>query len=132
MQDCLLRAARFVALPVVLSACAANVPVKAVELAPLAAPVAELQVASATPVLLPTGYTRTVPERSRWRAAGTLPEGIVYEPLDTVFAIEGRHVHEAWLVVRDGAIRGFYLPAENNYSPLPQPVSLPQITGARR
>ena len=132
MQDCILRAVRIVALPALLCACAANVPVRPAQLGPLPAPVSELRVASATPVLLPTGYTRTIPERSRWRAAGTLPEGVVYEPLDTVFAIEGRHVHEAWLVVRDGAIRGFYLPAESHYSALPQPVSLPLTTGGQR
>jgi hypothetical protein len=89
-------------------------------------------VASDLPIRLSTGYTRTVPERSRWRAVGTLPQGVVYQPVGTVFAIEGRQVHEAYLVLQGGAIQGFYLPAENHYSALQQPVFLPIATGAQR
>jgi hypothetical protein len=59
-------------------------------------------------------------------AVGILPEGTVYRPIGTVFSIEGRNVHEAYLVVHAGAVRGFYLPAESRYSPLPNPVTFNQ------
>lgn len=115
-----------------LAACAAQVPVTATALAPLATPAPELLVEADVPVRLSTGYTRTIPRQSRWRAAGTVPQGIVYQPLNTVFAIEGRQVHEAWLVIRDGMLQGFYLPAENNFSPVAPALSLPLAKGAQR
>lgn len=108
-----------------LAACAVAVPVVPAELQPLAAPVSDLVVASDLAIRLPTGYTRTIPQQSRWKAMGALPQGIVYQPLNTVFAVEGRQVHEAYLVLQAGSVQGFYLPAEGRYSPLPQPVSLP-------
>lgn len=115
-----------------LAACASSVPVAPVALAPLAQAAPELVLAQDLPVKLPTAYVRTIPGQSRWRAVGSVPAGVVYQPLDTVFAIEGRHVHEAWLVVRGEALQGFYLPAEGNYSALDRPLSLPLERGARR
>lgn len=114
-------------LVVLLAACAAPVPVQpAGGLAPPPASTPDLHFPTAWPIHLSTGYVREVPARSQWRAAGSLPQGAVYRPLNTVFAIEGRQVHEAWLVVQAGALQGFYLPAEGNFSPLTPPVSLPQ------
>lgn len=109
-----------------LAACAAPVPVRPADsLASPPAATPDLHFPTAWPVRLSTGYIRDVPARSQWRAAGSLPQGVVYRPLNTVFAIEGRHVHEAWLVVQAGALQGFYLPAEGNFSPLTPPASLP-------
>jgi hypothetical protein len=74
--------------------------------------------AQATRITLDTGYTRTLKAGSRWRAAGTVDQGDVYRPVGDVFTLEGAHIHEAWLVVRNGVLVGFYLPAEHGYSPL--------------
>jgi hypothetical protein len=115
-----------------LAACAMAVPVVPADMRPLSAPVSDVVVGSDLPVRLPTGYTRTIPQQSRWKAMGTLPQGIVYQPLNTVFAIEGRQVHEAYLVVLQGRLQGFYLPAESHYSPLPEPISLPPEKGTQR
>lgn len=115
-----------------LGGCAFSVPVAPARLQPLAAAAPDVAVEGNVEIRLPTGYTRTIADRTRWRAAGTLPQGIVYQPLNTVFAIEGRNVHEAWLVLREGAVQGFYLPAESNYSPLKQPVPLSLTTGEKR
>ena len=65
-----------------------------------------------------TGYRRTLKAGSQWRAAGTVDQGDVYRPVGDVFTIEGANIHEAWLVVRDGTLVGFYLPAEHGYSAL--------------
>ncbi|MFT4171340.1 MAG: hypothetical protein QM639_02175 [Rhodocyclaceae bacterium] len=73
---------------------------------------------------LPTGYTRALNANSRWRKVGALAQGDVLRPVGTIFTIEGRQVHEAYLVVKDGQLQGFYLPGESNYSALEQPVSL--------
>lgn len=69
-------------------------------------------------ITLDTGYERTLKAGSRWRAAGTVDQGDVYRPVGDVFTIEGANIHEAWLVVRDGTLVGFYLPAEHGYSAL--------------
>jgi len=130
MHASIARLVRCLVLPAVLAGCAASVPVAPARLQPLATAAPEVVVESNVEIRLSTAYVRTVPERSRWRAVGTLPQGTVYQPLNTVFAIEGRNVHEAWLVLRDGAVQGFYLPAEGNYSPLTHPVSL-STTGGR-
>lgn len=115
-----------------LAACAFSVPVTPVTVVPLAQATPELVLAEDLPVKLPTAYVRTIPRQSRWRAVGSVTAGTVYQPLNTVFAIEGRNVHEAWLVVRAGALQGFYLPAEGNYSALDKPLSLPLERGAQR
>lgn len=112
------------AFALLLTACASSVPSRPAALAPLGAVAAELELAAASPVALSTGYERTLPARSRWQAVGELPEGLVYRPAGTVFTIEGRHVHEAYLVVRQGVLQGFYLAGESRYSPLDKPIPL--------
>lgn len=74
---------------------------------------------------LPTGYIRHIEKKSRWRSVGTLPEGQVFRSADSVFTIEGRQVHEAYLVVSQGTLIGFYLPGEQRYSALGSPLPLP-------
>ncbi len=81
---------------------------------------------TAVPIQLETGYQRTLKAGSVWRLAGHLPQGSVYAPVDSVLTIEGRQVHEAWLVVCEGTLLGFYLPGESAYSPLTRPIALPQ------
>jgi hypothetical protein len=126
------RAACALSLAVLLAACAAAIRVTPGTLAPLSAAAPDLVVSSDVPIRLSTGYTRTVPAKSRWQAVGALPQGTVYRPVDSVFAIEGRQVHEAYLVVRGASLQGFYLPGEGNYSPLSTTLDLPLNTGAQR
>lgn len=113
-----------------LSACAPMVASVPVDFTP--AMTAQAQEASdlrlRTPVQLamPTGYSRELAANSRWRAVGHVPQGRVYRPVDSVFSIEGRQVHEAYLVIdQNAALTGFYLPGEARYSPLDNPVQLP-------
>jgi hypothetical protein len=69
-------------------------------------------------ITLDTRRRRTLKAGSQWRAAGTVDQGDVYRPVGDVFTIKGANSHEAWLVVRDGTLVGFYLPAEHGYSAL--------------
>lgn len=89
---------------------------------------ADLRFTAPLEIRLPTGYGRQIPASSRWLPAGRLSEGHVYRPVDLVFSIEGQQVHEAWLVVRNGVLQGFYLPAEARFSLLDPPVQLPKGT----
>ena len=107
------------------AACAAVVPTAPAQLAPVPAGSGEtIRVAQVASIRLSTGYTRELPAGSRWERIGALPQGDVYRPVGTVFTIEGRHVHEAYLVIRGDALHGFYLPGESNYSALPSPLKL--------
>ncbi|RKT25635.1 hypothetical protein B0G69_1355 [Paraburkholderia sp. RAU2J] len=111
---------------VTLSGCAPAVPVQRARLTVPADPqitrvyVVQQQVI----VRLSSSYERRIADQSRWRVIGTLPQGQVFKPVDAVFTIEGRQIHEAWLVVKDGRLTGFYLPGEEHFSPLAPSVSL--------
>ncbi|SFD02307.1 hypothetical protein SAMN05216321_1102 [Cupriavidus sp. OV038] len=83
-----------------------------------------IQFQSDVPVKLDTGYTRTLRDKSIWSRIGQVPQGDVYRPFGTIFTIEGRQVHEAYLVVRDRRLVGFYLPGEEHYSPLSTAVPI--------
>ncbi|MCO5412821.1 hypothetical protein N5J06_01800 [Ralstonia sp. CHL-2022] len=83
-----------------------------------------IQLKSATEIRLETGYTRTLAAGSNWQRVGTLSQGAVYRPVGTIFTIEGRQVHEAYLVIASQRLVGFYLPGEQAYSPLSTAVSI--------
>lgn len=121
-----------VCLALLLAGCAAEVPVAPAQLQPLQAARPNIRVATDTAIHLPTGRSRLLPAGSAWQAAGTLPQGVVYRPVGTVFMIVGRNVHEAYLVLQGSSLQGFYLPGEGNYSPLPTPVSLPLSGGGQQ
>lgn len=97
------------------------------QLAPLAAAAepAPRALAQRVEFRLDTGYSRTLNAGSRWSQIGRIPQGDVYKPYKAVFTLEGAHIHEAYLVVENGNLTGFYLPAERGYSPLLPPVALP-------
>lgn len=77
-----------------------------------------------------TGYSETVKAGSTWERTGAIPQGEVYRPVGTVFSVEGANRHEAYLVISADRIVGFYLPGEEAFAPLPQPVPLPVRLGA--
>ncbi|WP_250486565.1 hypothetical protein [Caballeronia sp. GaOx3] len=86
-----------------------------------------------TPVVirLSTGYLRQVSAGSRWRPVGLVPQGVVYRPVDSEFTVEGRQVHEAYLVINADALVGFFLPGESNFSALDpsQSIQIEKING---
>lgn len=69
-------------------------------------------------VTLLTGYERVIHKGTIWRLAGSVPQGEVFSPVDGVFSVEGAHVHEAYIVVNNGRLLGFYLPVERSFSAL--------------
>lgn len=76
-------------------------------------------------IKLDTGYTRSLIAGSQWMRVGAIAQGQVYRPYNTIFTLEGTHVHEAYLVIANNNLTGFYLPVEHGYSPLKQKISLP-------
>ena len=113
------------ALPVLLSACAAVVQSPATLSPPGAAQHgAPLVLMKDAELTLDTGYGRTLRAGSRWQHTGSVAQGDVYKPVQDVLTIEGAHMHEAWLVLSGRTVVGFYLPAERSFSPLRAQLAL--------
>jgi hypothetical protein len=71
-----------------------------------------------TVVTFDSGYERVIRKDTTWRLVGSVSQGKVYASADSVFSVEGAHVHEAYLVVTGGNLVGFYLPVERSFAPL--------------
>ncbi|OZI75211.1 hypothetical protein [Bordetella genomosp. 12] len=80
----------------------------------------------AVPAALSGDDGRSLPENSRWRRIGAVPQGDVYRRLDDRFVVraQGRE-REAYLVESNGKLMGFYLPGESWFVPLSTPVRMP-------
>jgi hypothetical protein len=103
----------------ILGGCASEVVRSGVEFRPAPATGRQsIDMGSLVTVTLGTGYQRSILTGSRWERVGSVPQGDVYRPVGTVFTIEGANTHEAFLVIRDSQIVGFYLPGERSFSPL--------------
>lgn len=77
-----------------------------------------------------SGHGHIIDANSTWQYVGNisnkkLAEGKVYKPINDVLSIEGTQRYEAYLVVTNGKIIGFYLPASSNFSPLKKQVEFP-------
>jgi hypothetical protein len=75
-------------------------------------------------VWLDSGYQRRIESGTQLAPFGRVPQGDVFRPTSTVLTVEGAHVHEAYLVVAEGRLIGFYLPVEKAFAPLSRPVRL--------
>jgi hypothetical protein len=71
------------------------------------------------------GYDRTIKQGSTWKLTGNVPQGEVYKPVNACFTLECSNVFEAYLVLREKMIVGFYLPVEKGFVPLNKPTPLP-------
>ncbi len=71
---------------------------------------------------LDSGYARTIHVGAEFLEIGTTAQGVVFKPVNIAFTVEGAHMHEAYPVVSNGRIVGFYLPVERAFSPLSQSV----------
>ena len=87
-----------------------------------------LELSDTVYVSLSTGYTTVLKAQTTWALVGQIEQGEVYKTRDQVVTVEGSHIHEAYLVVKDGALVGFYLPVERTFSPLSEEVVLPLKT----
>lgn len=88
-------------------------------------PLSMIQFSRDVTIKLPTRYTRKIYKNTKWRRVGSVSSGHVYQPVNCIFTIEGAHIREAWLVIKDGYLTGFYLPGENAFTELSPNVALP-------
>lgn len=84
----------------------------------------EVRIAQSTVATSSAGRRRELDAGSRWQAVGRIAQGVVYQRVGGVFAVQARNVHEAYLVVAEGRLQGFYLPAERAFSPANPPIPL--------
>jgi hypothetical protein len=76
-------------------------------------------------VSLNTGYTRKLKAGTRWHCIGKIENGAVYKTNDQILTVEGSNIYEACIVVSEGYLVGFYLPANQTFSPLSSKKLLP-------
>ena len=107
-----------------LSACAAEVVRTPTQLAASAGAPRVEALAAAAEFRLDSGYQRVLAAGTEFQEVGRVPEGRVLKPLNATLTVEGAHMHEAYAVVRDDQLVGFYLPVEKSFSPLSLPIKL--------
>jgi hypothetical protein len=107
-------------LPLLIASCAASVTHVPADMTsvPEASRKIIFQIDRKIDIQLDTGYSRSLKAGSEWTHVGRIRQGDVCKPHDGIFTLEGTHVHEAWLVVADGRLTGFYLPVERGFSPI--------------
>lgn len=71
-----------------------------------------------------SGYRRKIAAGTEFVVVGRVAQGLVLKPTQTVLTLEGAHMHEAYAVVREGQLVGFYLPVERAYASFPKPVPM--------
>lgn len=76
-------------------------------------------------VSLGTGYSRTLNKGTEWHYVGTISQGDIFKTNDQILTVEGSNIFEAFIVVSDKKLVGFFLPVEEMYSPLSMAKSLP-------
>ena len=69
-------------------------------------------------IRLDTSYIRSLKHGSAWIPIGKLSQGVVYKPVDTILTVEGAHIYEAYIVVEEERLTGFYLPVEKAFTPV--------------
>ena len=113
---------------IMLSGCAFNVikmPTQAAKLAPASGPEKTFKLVESITITPPHEYQRTLKKGTVWKRIGILPQGEVYNSKDQVLTIEASHVYEAYLVVKQKMLVGFYLPVEKAFTPMDTKVELP-------
>jgi hypothetical protein len=112
---------------VLLTGCATGVAFAPVVITPIPASEARAfaTMTKKTDIRFDNGYSRIINAGSQWSRIGSITQGDVYKARNTVFTVEGAHIHEACLVVSHGNLAGFYLPAERGFLPLANPIVLP-------
>ena len=124
-MDASRNALAWMTLAIALIGCAAEVVRRPVDLSDYAAQASRVHVATAAVAFkLDSGYPRQIAAGTEFADFGAIPQGRVLRPANATLTVEGAHMHEAYAVVHDGRLVGFYLPVERSFSPLSQPVPL--------
>ena len=75
-------------------------------------------------ISLGTGYSRKLNKGTKWNYVNKISNGDIYKTKDQILTVEGSNIFEAYIVISDENLVGFYLPVEGAFSPLSQPKRL--------
>ena len=78
-------------------------------------------------VHLGTGYNRKLNKETEWHYVNTISQGDIFKTNDQVLTVEGSNIFEAFIVVSEKKLVGFFLPVEETYYPLSTSKSLPMV-----
>lgn len=73
-------------------------------------------IADSKKIDLSTGYSILISKGTKLKYVGYIPQGKVYKPINFVLMIEGTHMYQAYLVLQNQILTGFYLPASKEFS----------------
>jgi hypothetical protein len=103
----------------------ADVTYQSVRMEPVGNESTPFVLAADTPISgAPCGYSRSLRKATIWYPVGRVAEGVIYRSPDQTLTIECSNVFEAYLVVTERRLVGFYLPVEKGFSPLGKPIEL--------
>lgn len=71
-----------------------------------------------------TCYSRTLRKGKTWKLTGRIAEGETYKSSEQIFTLECSNVHEAFLVVANDRIVGYFLPVEKGFVRLSKPLKI--------
>jgi len=71
---------------------------------------------------LGTGFPTHLKAGTRWHRVGQTPYGAVYSTTDQIVKVEASNIYEAWLVMADQTVKGFYLLVEKTFVQASHPV----------
>jgi hypothetical protein len=74
---------------------------------------------------LPCNYNRVIKKDTVWQQVGVISEGKVFKPLNQSFTVECSNIFEAYLVMDDTRLNGFFLPVQDGFVALKNPVQIP-------
>ncbi|OQA33300.1 MAG: hypothetical protein BWY57_01302 [Betaproteobacteria bacterium ADurb.Bin341] len=113
------------ALTFILCACASEVVRHSSSLSPqVTSPTSRWVLLSDAAIEADSSYNRIIPGNTEFVHIGTLPEGKVLKPTNTVLTIEGKHMHEVYIVIKNNVLIGFYMPVEKSFAPLTKKIHL--------
>lgn len=76
---------------------------------------------------LGTGYSRKLNKGTQWHYVNSITYGDIFKTKDQILTIEGSNIFEAFIVVSQKQLVGFFLPVEETYSPLSITIKLPMV-----
>jgi UPF0288 family protein (methanogenesis marker protein 3) len=103
--------------------CAAEV-VRTPEQLVVSSQAAQIELTKLVTVELSPGNEKKLFTGTRWMSVGNVKQGEVFKPVGTVFSIQGANSHEAYLVIAEKKLVGFYLPGDRAWSALKAPVAI--------
>jgi len=124
MRDLLAKSAAIVVVVFSCVACAPEIVRSNIEFTSITDSKELIQLTRTTVIPNYSGTGTSVFVGTRWARVGDVVHGKVYRSRDSVFFLRGANSHEAYLVINDKKLVGFYLPGDRAWSPLTPPLDI--------